>query len=86
MRIMTKEQACNAAVYLVLKHAFPPAAHDPEGLTTAHLRWMSEQMPQLTEKKAMRWLGYIQGVMCAKRFETLDTLKRISKEASENKI
>lgn len=52
------------------------------GLSRSHLVWMIEQLPSLTNNKAMRWLGYIQGVLVALEIATLDDMKQISKEAS----
>jgi hypothetical protein len=47
--------------------------------TTPHLLFMCEEIPKLIDngkiEKAMRWLGFIQGVLCEKDFYTIDQLK-----------
>lgn len=48
-----------------------------------HLRWMcqtalDELIPQSRIEKAMRWLGFIQGMMCALRMAPLPNLKEHS--------
>lgn len=51
------------------------------GNTISHLKWMCEQ-EDLSENKRMRWLGYIQGVLVARGFATLEEMKDISRRAS----
>ena len=47
--------------------------------TEAHLLFMCIEIPKLVKagkiEKAMRWLGFLQGVLCEKDFYTLDQLK-----------
>lgn len=56
--------------------------HDPiqslEGNNPNHLVWMVEQIPHLTENKAMRWLGYIQGALVWGGIATLSEMKQVS--------
>ncbi len=48
-----------------------------------HCRWMlgpmRERVLQGHIKKAMRWLGFIQGVMAGTRFRTIEQLKNDSR-------
>lgn len=56
--------------------------HEPlqsaEGNNPNHLAWMIEQIPHLSENKAMRWLGYIQGALVMAGFATLQEMKHVS--------
>ena len=52
----------------------------------AHLMWMCDeaemtQIPVGEVDKAMRWLGFIQGVLCAKGVFTLDELRAHSRSS-----
>jgi len=49
----------------------------------SHCRWMLGSMRERVQtghiKKAMRWLGFIQGAMAAIRFRTIEQLKNDSR-------
>jgi hypothetical protein len=55
-----------------------------EGTNFGHLRWMVQEMsaPGFSENKAMRWLGYIQGVVVASGEATLEEMKDLSRRAA----
>jgi hypothetical protein len=55
------------------------------GRDMPHLRWMVQQIstPGFSEDKAMRWLGYIQGVLVGVYDVPLNTMKKINTEAGE---
>lgn len=50
----------------------------------AHLLWMIDQIKAggMSDTKACRWLGFIQGVLCARGAAMLDELKEINRAAS----
>lgn len=63
-------------------HPLVDAKRDDKGINLSHLKWMVEQMHgKMSQDKAMRWLGYIQGVLVARYGQDLDYMKQISKEA-----
>jgi hypothetical protein len=47
-----------------------------------HLVWMCEEVPKFLDEgrieKAMRWLGFIQGVIVAKKLITIEEAKRLN--------
>ena len=47
--------------------------------TVSHLLYMCQEIPNLIKagkiEKAMRWLGFLQGVFCEKDFYTIDQLR-----------
>lgn len=50
--------------------------------TLAHVRWMTNEVQQWTrerEGKAMRWLGFVQGVLVANGIFSLDDVKKHSR-------
>jgi len=59
--------------------------HDPTEV--AHLNWMLWQARDFHDvskvEKANRWLGYVQGVMAARNFATLEQLKRANMPTGE---
>jgi hypothetical protein len=52
---------------------------DPDSLTARkHILWMCEQTKQIVThdlEKAMRWLGFIQGVLWTSQSVTIDEMK-----------
>lgn len=60
------------------------AERNERGLSYEHLRWMVLEMHNgMSIGKAMRWLGYIQGVLVATAVCTLEDMKNLSKRHSE---
>ena len=62
----------------------PEKAEDAGPETLMHLAWMCqtairELIPQDRIEKAMRWLGFIQGVLVARHFFKLDEVKNHSR-------
>jgi hypothetical protein len=52
------------------------------GLGYAHMRWMVQQIDSgMSQDKAMRWLGYIQGVLVATGEVSLDEMKEANVRA-----
>lgn len=52
------------------------------GLGLPHLRWMVQEISNgMSENKAMRWLGYIQGVLVARYDVPLVEMKHASMRA-----
>jgi hypothetical protein len=59
------------------------AERSEHGMTIAHLRWMVAEMDNgMSENKAMRWLGYIQGVLVGLYDVPLDDMKEASKRSA----
>lgn len=55
-----------------------------EGCTLAHLRWMVQEIGNdMSINKAMRWLGYIQGMLVAMAVVSLHDMKELSKKYAE---
>lgn len=58
-----------------------------EGTTEEHLRGMYdrilEHQEDFSEGKLGRWLGWLQGVLCAQEVLTLEECKQINKRCSE---
>ena len=83
---MTLEQALLAARTLDQKHLAPICSkieRDSGGKTLAHLRWMVQEMHQeMSNNKAMRWLGYIQGILVGVYGVSLDAMKDLSRDAA----
>jgi hypothetical protein len=83
---MNKAQAIAAAreVDVILARNCGTAGRDPSGTTFRHLRWMVAEIEkdEMSEGKTMRWLGYIQGVIVAQGFATLDQMKALSARAA----
>lgn len=58
------------------------------GMTPDHWRWMCVEavtvlIPGGKIEKAMRWLGFLQGVFCALEYFTLEELKHHSRPTEE---
>ncbi len=53
----------------------------------SHVRWMCEEIPTLLlagrKEKAFRWLGFIQGVLVAEKWFTIDQVKSHSRSEKE---
>lgn len=80
---MNHAQACKAAHLIYVRwfgSSFEPQRTD-SGVSSPHLAWMCLEIPNLSENKSMRWLGYIQGVLVAQGRATLEQMKDISREA-----
>lgn len=69
------------------RHQLPGVTGD--GVSYAHLAGMYARatylhpMGEMSPAKLGRWLGWMQGVMCAKGVLTLDEAKAINKEHAE---
>lgn len=58
------------------------AERNSNGNTIGHLRWMVQEICNgMPEKKAIRWLGYIQGALVASGCATLADMKEVNKRA-----
>lgn len=79
---MNHAQCSDAAKAIISRYlnGVEPKQHH-QGLTRQHLRWMCEQIATLSEAKAMRWLGYVQGVLVAWGVATLTEMKELSRDA-----
>lgn len=70
-----------------LAAAGAPEKVDPAGTgfglvsRVKHLRWMLATMPGLSAEKANRWLGFVQGVLFALDYYTIDELRAHVTEA-----
>jgi hypothetical protein len=60
------------------------AQRDEAGTQIGHIAWMIEQMDEMSESKAMRWLGYIQGYLVTSGRATLAAMKTVSRESSHH--
>lgn len=81
---MTREQALAAARAIdteYLAHVSLYARQSENGINNPHLRWMVEQMADMSENKTQRWLGYIQGVLVAQGCATLADMKDLNRRA-----
>lgn len=81
---MTREQALAAARAIdaeYLSHVSLYARQSENGINNPHLRWMVEQMADMSENKTQRWLGYLQGVLVAQGRATLADMKDINRRA-----
>lgn len=80
---MTLDQCQSAAraidtTYLLIAHV----RRDEGGKSLAHLRWMVAEINNgMSNNKAMRWLGYIQGVLVARYDVPLEVMKELSRAA-----
>lgn len=79
-------QQCIAAANDTDKRFLEPYCDCParaeSGLGYAHLRWMVQQIGAgMSQDKAMRWLGYIQGVLVATGDADLQEMKELSMRA-----
>lgn len=72
-------QKCDSLIVEIYGHV-PPEQSD-KGVRLSHLRWMVRQIPTLSENKAMRWLGYIQGILVGHYGFKLSDMKEISMKA-----
>lgn len=86
---MNKEQAIKAAKEIKERLEFDFGHQDEErteaGVELYHLMWMIKEMQtsDFSENKAMRWLGYIQGVLVARfpQMYSLQDMKEINRAA-----
>ena len=65
-----------------------PPRESADGLSDEHLAWMCVRcldnlIPDDQVGKAMRWLGYIQGVLVSNKRFTLDDVKAHSRTSPE---
>jgi hypothetical protein len=70
--------------YIDETHSASPENRPNDPTSFAHLMWMCDKaefelVPQGQVDKAMRWLGFIQGVLCARGVFTLDELRAHSR-------
>lgn len=83
---MTLDQALIAARRLDAEYLAPyddAPLRDAHGTSRSHLRWMVQEMHAgMSNNKAMRWLGYIQGVLVAIYGVSLESMKELSREAA----
>lgn len=79
---MNLEQCLAVAKEIEETYLIPRGAiieQSPSGRNLSHLRWMVSQMRDgMSENKAMRWLGYIQGFMVFNWYCSLDDMKKLS--------
>lgn len=72
---------------LVSNDAYMPGPVHSErresGTGIQHLRWMCEQIMygEITDEKAHRWIGYIQGMGVAFSLWTLEEMKELNRSA-----
>lgn len=82
---MTLDQAVHAAQEIdrtYLESVSFYARQSEGGINNPHLRWMVSHIIVCgSENKAMRWLGYIQGVLVAQGRATLADMKDINRRA-----
>lgn len=55
--------------------------HSPDKTDHKHLLWMLEQIMigEVTGKKSHRWLGFIQGVLAARMFISVDEERNVTR-------
>lgn len=55
---------------------------DSEGLFDSHLRWMLKEIKEgrIVGSAAHRWLGYVQGMMVARRYTTLENERNLTRD------
>lgn len=53
------------------------------GNTLEHVRWMLDELRDLTGAKAMRWLGFVQGVLWMQGIYTIDQMREHNKGLDE---
>jgi hypothetical protein len=86
--IMTLEQCLLAARQMDEKYLAPicdKIERHEGGKHLYHLRWMVQEMhADMSNNKAMRWLGYIQGILVGVYGITLDDMKELSREAAQS--
>jgi hypothetical protein len=83
---MNLEQCIKAAVQIDSDHLNPgwPVERSDDGRGVPHLRWMLKQIissPEMSQDKAMRWLGYVQGALVTTGQTTLEQMKEVSRRA-----
>lgn len=83
---MTLEQCLLAARMLDEKYLAPICdriERHPDGKFPYHLRWMVQEMNSgMSTNKAMRWLGYIQGILVGVYGASLEDMKELNLQAS----
>ncbi len=83
---MTLDQCLLAANRIDAKYLAPICdriERHEDGKYLYHLRWMIREMNNdMSNNKAMRWLGYIQGVLVAAYGVSLEDMKELNLEAS----
>lgn len=82
------ETACGATLILLKRHGDFDAMRDTDYPTSIwHLSWMLVQAclfyAEQRQEKANRWLGYVQGVMSALEYASLEELKIANKPEGE---
>lgn len=70
--------------YLDEERGISPECRTNDPTSFEHLMWMCDKaefefIPQNQVDKAMRWLGFIQGVLCARGVFTLEELRAHSR-------
>lgn len=84
---MTLDQCLLAARQIDAKYLEPICARIERhegGRCPYHLRWMIQEMHNgMSNNKAMRWLGYIQGILVGVYDVSLDDMKNLSRDASQ---
>lgn len=82
---MTLEQCLEAARRIDAKYLEPICSvieRSHAGKSPPHLRWMIQEMHNaMSINKAMRWLGYIQGILVGVYEVPLDDMKNLSRDA-----
>lgn len=77
--MLRRMSGLNSAVRLPEEYATEVAGNIPPEEWTEHLLFICEETPRLMEagrvEKAMRWLGWLQGVLWATDHETLEEAK-----------
>lgn len=75
-------QACTATLTLIIRHTdvlWDPRRDQENPASPHHCGWMlleAEGFYATKPEKANRWLGYVQGVIAAKGWASLEELKR----------
>jgi hypothetical protein len=85
---MTKDQALIAADIIDKNYLEPNCSQVKRtalGKELSHLRWMVQEMHNgMSNNKSMRWLGYIQGILVGVYDVSLESMKDLSRVASES--
>lgn len=83
---MTLEQCLLAARQIDEKYMEgAKIERDEGGKNLYHLRWMVQEMhSNMSKNKAMRWLGYIQGILVGVYGISLEDMKNLSRDAAQS--
>jgi hypothetical protein len=87
---MRDERIVEAAAMTVAPMVEEGVLPDPEGSLVSHVVWMVDRIPAFLvegrREKAMRWLGFIQGVAAARGYHSIESLKDMNRPAEDGGV